>query len=642
MSLLDDDLTSNPSPNPHIHEVAGVTRRAVLGGGLVAAATAIFGGGPLSQLVGPSVAGAHGARPLLGFTPVGPSTLDDVVVPPGYEVQVLVPWGTPLNGRTPAFRFDGTNTAADQAKQVGTSHDGMWFFPLSKGGHGYEHDGRHGSKATRGLLVLNHEFADQETGLPASSQTMTPENVRKLQNAQGVSVVELELKHGRWQQVPGRYNRRITSGTPTQLTGPAAGHPLLRTPSDPTGKKVKGTANNCASGYTPWGTYLTCEENYNAYFGTSSTGFAPTPLEARYGFSANGFGPSWFEADSRFDLRVEQNEANRFGWVVEIDPFDPKSTPKKRTALGRIKHENAEFAEARDGRAIIYSGDDERNEYLYKYVSAQPWRHMLGRGKSPLDEGTLHVAVFSDDATAGDGAGVGTWVPLTMANPVLAAEFGGDLGAMLVNARRAADLVGATKMDRPEWVTVSKTTRGRAAVTLTNNSARVAVDEANPRPGNPYGHVIVWDEDRGDHAATSFRWRILVLAGDPANEAAAKGPVSDDIDAFGAPDGLWFSPEGRLWIQTDGSQPIACNNQMLCCDPSTGEVRRFLVGPKGCEITGITATPDGETLFVNVQHPGEGAPADDPSAVSDWPDRRGRPRAATLAIRKVRGGIVGS
>jgi hypothetical protein len=229
-----------------------------------------------------------------------------------------------------------------------------------------------------------------------------------------------------------------------------------------------------------------------------------------------------------------------------------------------------------------------------------------------------------------------------MANPVLAAEFGGDLGAMLINARRAADLVGATKMDRPEWVTVSKTVPGRAAVTLTNNSARVAVDEANPRPGNPFGHIVVWDEAGADHGATSFTWQILVLAGDPANEAAAKGPVSDDIDAFGSPDGLWFSPEGRLWILTDGSQPIPCNNQMLCCDPITGEVRRFLVGPKGCEITGITATPDGETLFVNVQHPGEGAPAGDPDAVSDWPDRQGRPRAATLAIRKHHGGVIGT
>ncbi|MGK2949071.1 MAG: PhoX family protein [Acidimicrobiales bacterium] len=632
MTVLDD--CSNPSSNPHLVEVAGVTRRAVLGGGLATMATALFGAGPLTRLLGPTPVGA--ASPLLGFVPIGPSTADEVVVPPGYETQVLIPWGAPINGRGPKYRSDATNSAADQAKQIGTSHDGMWFFPLPE----------RGNKTTRGLLAVNHEFADQETGLPADDQAMTLENVRKLQNAQGVSVVELALQGDRWVQVPGRYNRRITSSTPMEVTGPAAGHELLRTPSDPTGRRVLGTANNCASGYTPWGTYLTCEENFNAYFGTTTPAFVRSPLEARYGFGANGFGPNWFEADRRFDLRVEQNEANRFGWVVEIDPFDPRSTPKKRTALGRVKHENAEFAEAADGRAVIYTGDDERNEYLYKYVSARPWRTMVAEGVSPLDEGTLHVAIFGDDATAGDGVGVGTWAPLTMDVPAIAAEFGGDLGAMLVNTRRAADLVGATKMDRPEWVAVSPVVPGRAAVTLTNNSARsaAAVDEANPRPGNPFGHIVVWDEAAGDHGAVSFDWRILLLAGDPANEAAAGGPVSDDIDAFGAPDGLWWSPEGRLWIQTDGTQPIVCNNQMLCCDPATGEVRRFLVGPKGCEITGVTVTPDGETMFVNVQHPGEGlaqTPAT-PAAVSDWPDRQGRPRAATVMVRKVGGGVIGS
>jgi secreted PhoX family phosphatase len=305
----------------------------------------------------------------------------------------------------------------------------------------------------------------------------------------------------------------------------------------------------------------------------------------------------------------------------------------KRTALGRLKHENACFAEGRDGQAVVYTGDDERGEFLYKFVSERDWRHLRRRGTSPLDRGTLHVARFDADGT-------GHWLPLVHGSAGLTAADGFvDQADVLIRARAAARAVGGTRMDRPEWVAVSPCD-GEVAGTFTNNSQRGSAyptDAANPRGPNPWGHIIRWREHRGDHAATSFRWEVFVLAGDPANAAHGATP---GIDAFGSPDGLWYDDDGRMWIQTDGSQPIACNNQMLVADPRTRRIERFLVGPKGCEITGITATPDRSTVFVNVQHPGEGGTAANPTAVSSWPDG-GLPRSATIAIRRIDGRPVG-
>jgi secreted PhoX family phosphatase len=541
------------------------------------------------------------------------SEADDVIVPEGYVAQVIIPWGDPVSPEGPAFRFDGTNTAEEQAQQFGQGHDGMTFFPISR---------------NRGLLAVNHEALDSAVSLfPSAPDYADPATVLKAQHAHGVSVTELELRRGEWRVASSHLARRIHANTPMELTGPAAGHPLLQTSADPSGRRVLGTVNNCANGSTPWGTYLTCEENFNGYFGTTAPGHVPNDLMKRYGVGSGG--NPWWLADPRFDLAVNPNEPNRFGWVVEIDPADPGSTPKKRTALGRLKHENAGFSEAADGRAVVYTGDDERFQYLYKFVSAKAWRRYR-RGSSPLDDGTLYVARFDADGT-------GTWLPLTAgAVPGYATQ-----GDILIDTRGAAAAVGATPMDRPEWVAPHPFEPGVAYGTFTNNTNRTTTDAANPRPANAFGHILRWQNTGGDHGATTFVWSMFVLAG--RGLGTGDGSTVTPGDAFGSPDGLAFDPDGRLWIETDGSQPVPSNNQMLAADPVTGDIRRFLVGPKGCEITGWTMTDDQRTMFVNVQHPGEAAsdPAN-PASQSDWPDRRGRPRSATLAIRRQDGGKIGT
>nr|WP_229730669.1 alkaline phosphatase PhoX [Egicoccus halophilus] len=341
------------------------------------------------------------------------------------------------------------------------------------------------------------------------------------------------------------------------------------------------------------------------------------------------------------------NELRRFGWVVEIDPMDPTSTPVKRTAMGRFKHEGATVTESR-GRVVVYSGDDQDGDYVYKFVGTRPWRAELARGRSPLDDGTLYVARFDDDGT-------GVWLPLVHGRgPLTAANGWVDQADVLIRTRQAADAVGATPMDRPEWVAVHPR-NDDVYLTLTNGAGWAG--NVNPRQPNPYGHIVRWTETHGDNTATTFAWDLFVLAGDPAYDAR----VELDADSmFGSPDGLWFDPDGRLWIQTDVSNSAQLrpqaghdnlgNNAMLAADPDTGEIRRFLVGPRGCEITGVVTTPDQSTMFVNVQHPGESTPAigaptpADPQAVSSWPDHdpAGRPRSATVVIRRIGGGKIGA
>jgi uncharacterized protein len=601
-----------------------VNRRAVVGGGMAAGLLTFFGrtdsagasAEAMRALPSPSPSRAPGApsASALGFGAIAPNQLDHVTVPDGYVVQVLIPWGDPIVPGGPAFSFAGTNTAAEQAQQFGMGHDGMHFFRTA---------------AKKGVLVINHEAVDHNIMFDSAPDWSDPEVVLKSQNAHGVAVCELELRGGVWTLVSSKVARRITPLTPRRLTGPAAGHPSLVTGADPTGSQVLGTVNNCANGATLWGTYLTCEENFNGYFGSDDPTFTPTDLMLRYGVSTTPFNASWYKSDLRFALDQNPNEPNRFGWVVEIDPFDPVSIPAKRTALGRLKHENAAFAEANDGRAVVYTGDDEVFQFVYKYVAAQPWKKMRAKGISPLDEGTLYAARFDSDGT-------GTWIPLS---PTTAPSYA-DLASILIDTRGAAAEAGATPMDRPEWIAVHPHLAGVAYGTFTNNRNRTTTNVANPRTSNRNGHILRWQSAGGDHGSETFVWSVFALAG--TGLGTGDGSTIAPGDAFGSPDGLAFDPNGRLWIQTDGGQPIPCNNQMLVADPSTGDLRRFLVGPKGCEITGWTMTDDQRTLFVNIQHPGENAPVGDPDFESNWPDFQGRPRSATLAIRKADGGVIGA
>ncbi|MFN3586961.1 MAG: PhoX family protein, partial [Moraxellaceae bacterium] len=458
------------------------------------------------------------------------------------------------------------------------------------------------------------------------------------------------------------------------LTGPAAGHALLKTSADSTGRRVLGTLNNCGAGRTPWGTYLTCEENFNGYFGTTNGSYVRDANQLRYGLAAGGFGYRWHELDDRFDYAVNPNEANRHGWVVEIDPYDPTSLPKKRTALGRIKHENAALVISKEGYVVVYMGDDQANDYVYKFVSSGKYdAKNPAANRELLDSGKLYVAKFENGAVSGDAAGIGKWVLLDkVANPTLAADANfADQGEVLVKTRLAADAVGATKMDRPEWVAVHPKTQ-EVYLTLTNNASRTAanVNDANPRATNRWGQIVRWREAGNDPASVAdFEWDLFVIAGNPIAFADARAGSSNITTAntFNSPDGLAFDAEGRLWIQTDGNFSNTGdyqgqgNNQMLVADVKTKKIERFLVGPSGCEVTGIDWTPDGRTMFICIQHPGEigshpnrptpptGMSMDNylinnPSAFSTWPDRDpdSRPRSAIVVVTRTDGGKIGT
>jgi hypothetical protein len=624
---------SNPSSNPALHQT-DPTRRVLLQGGLGAALSALFG--PLAGCAAP------GAGTRLGFQGVAPSEADVVVVPPGYTAQVLAAWGEPVGVAgvpMPPWREDAGNSAAEQALQFGMHHDGMQFLPLQA-------DGR------RGLLVINHEYTDDDLLHPDGAEPRSAGKVAKEQAAHGLSVAEVAQHADGWRLVrPSPFARRITARMPCAVGGPAAGHALLRTAADPAGRRVLGTLANCAMGRTPWGTVLSGEENFADYF---DAGERRDAHQRRWGLPAKSY-TGWAAFDERFDAVKHPNEANRFGWIVELDPTDPASAPIKRTALGRAAHEGAWTALTRDGRAVVYSGEDAGFEYLYKFVSRDPVKP-AGPGLSAaqanrelLDHGTLYVAHLA-------AGGRGRWLPLVHGQgPLTAANGFNDQGDVLVKARQASDLLGATKLDRPEWLAIHPAS-GEVFCSLTSNSRRgrdgqPGVDAANPRAGNTMGQILRWRED-GDLDAQAFSWRHLLLAGDPANERAeARGDVLGD--AFGCPDGLCFDPRGVLWIQTDvsasqlrrGEFARLGNNQMLACDVASGEVRRFLVGPVNCEITGAVFAPDGRTLFVNIQHPGE--PADyrsdpaHPGRISSWPFG-GRPRSATVVVRREDGGVIGA
>jgi uncharacterized protein len=627
MSMLDDDTVSNPTDNTTFQDVLGArfSRRTAMIGGLSAAALTFFAGSSVANAAGGITASPRrpgpGRAPLFSFTSIANDAGAMPTIAPEYQYDVLIPWWTKLDGGADDFTSwfspsgllqSAATTAAEQARRIGIGHDGMWYFGDER----------------RGMLCINHEFGTNPHILRAANPASL-DDVRIVQHAHGVSVVQIERTSSGWQVRNDARNRRIHVNTPVTFTGPAAGSAPLRTAA---GNPTLGTLNNCANGYTPWGTYLTCEENFNGYFGRTSGG-TNTAEQTRYGFTGTGFGYGWHLFDDRFDLSnaAYQNEENRFGWVVEIDPDRPDRLPVKRTALGRMKHEGATFVTGRGGRAVVYMGDDERFEYIYKFVSSGNWRSMRARGISPLDDGKLYVARFDADGT-------GEWLELTRDNPTLASRFATD-AEMLTYARIAGDLLGATKMDRPEWI--AEGVNDEMFCTLTNNSRRTAaqVDAANPLGPNPDGHIIRW-VDADQHLGTTFVWDIFLISVDAED---------DDGQMYGSPDGLWADSAGRVFIQTDGTQPVIelsggdtvnANDQMLVADPVTEEVRRLLTGVRGCEVTGIAITPSQRVMFANLQHPGDGDPA-----LTSFPNPDAGttvPRDAMLVITRRDGGIVGT
>ncbi|MDT0618040.1 PhoX family phosphatase [Salinisphaera sp. P385] len=635
------------SSSPHFNQIleARVSRRDTLRGGLGLAATTIFAGAGLSACGGDSNGGANAATPGLSFNSIAGSSADSVSIPDGYRMQVLIPWGTPFTGSFPAYAGDGSNTAAEQAQQIGANHDGMTFFPLPE----------RSESATRGLLVINHEysnptlFAGDGRATDMNGAPTDADEVRKDINAHGVSVVEIAQGTDRnWGVIQGGFNRRITAATPMSLSGPAAGSEFMVTAYDNSGMTTRGTVNNCGRGFTPWGTYLACEENIQGYFITTEAN--PPRDKARYGLTDTGFGYLWSNVAgdpsevngefARFDTTPSgpdaasdyRNEASTFGWLVEIDPFNPAATPVKRTAMGRFRHEGAEPGRIVDGRPIaFYMGDDARGEYMYKFVTAEAW-DPAQPNTNMLDNGTLYVARLDAD-------GSGEWLPLDYdSNPALASDFVSQAD-VLVNTRTAADVLGATPMDRPEWSTTDPST-GEIYFTLTNNTNRGPdqTDAANPRGPNTHGHVIRLAENDDNPAATGFVWDIFVF-GSNANADPSFNISGLTLDnEFGSPDGLWFDKRGVLWIQTDNGAPLDSdtNDQMLAVVPAQlngdrtvnpdtqASLKRFFVGPVGCEVTGVEMTPDYRTMFVNIQHPG-----------GNWPDGgSARPRSATVIISR--------
>ena len=533
-------------------------------------------------------------------------------MPPGYRAQVLSRWGDPLGVDigAPEFRMDAGNSAAEQALQAGMHHDAIELFPLPSG---------------NALLAVNYEYTDDGLLHPDGMQTWSADKVRKSQAAHGVGILEIALQGRR---LGGRaalkYARRITAYTPMRISGPAAGS-RARRPA-----KCSAPSTTAAAAARRGAPTSPARRTSTA---TSSTPGSIPPEQRRYGISARGARLPLARVRPRASTPARNpNEPNKFGWVVEIDPYDPQAQPVKRTALGRFKHEGAMVTLAADGRVVVYMGDDERFEYIYKFVSKRAYDRGEPR-REPRSARRGHAVRRRSSAPAATASG----------SPCRRRS----LRRWSNHARLAADKVGATKMDRPEWIAVHPVTQD-VYVTLTNNDRRggrrpAGVDAANPRAQNVYGHILKWREQGGDPAAPKFRWE-------------ARSPSAARRKGFGSPDGLWFDPRGVLWIQTDVSTsalnrgPYAKlgNNQMLAADIATGEIRRFLTGPAGCEVTGVTMAPDGRTMFVNIQHPGEPASErsnpDAPRAVSNWPDQRpdGRPRAATVAIRREDGGLIGT
>ncbi|WP_419237349.1 PhoX family protein [Photobacterium leiognathi subsp. mandapamensis] len=679
-----DPTRYNTSNNKTFEDVlqANLQRRSILKGGLgVSAMTALgafglAGCNSSSSTEGTTAKVADRSQAVLNFDSIPGSLTDAVSIPPGYTAQVLVPWGTPLNANGNVWKNDGTNDSTDQLNALGMHHDGMHFFPLNEA-------------STDGLLCINHEYIDQQALHPnwdkdaerAKEVRTDIDEIRKEINAHGISVVRIQLQDNQWQLIDNDpLNRRYTGATVMDLSGPLAHSELTVTRFSPDGSQARGTLNNCGNGYTPWGTYLTCEENWPGYFTNTGTrteeqeriGISGTGkyLQGRYKWETlAGHDEERLDEFARFNLAPTgssslddyRNEANGHGYIVEIDPYTKNSRAKKRTALGRFRHEGCTFGKLEEGKPVVfYSGHDSRFEYLYKFESTALWdpadaspSNRLLTGDKYMDEGTLYVARFNEDST-------GTWLPLTLdsittSDDTLASHFN-SLAEIIINTAGAADLVGATPMDRPEWAAVDPYT-GSVYLTLTNNTKRKdSTNPANPRLDNKFGHIIRWDEGE---SPTEFDWDIFVF-GSPSNgdEETNRSGLTD-LNQFASPDGLAFDQRGIMWIQTDnGADEVEeyTNDQMLAVVPSQllddddnqtviassnqAELKRFFVGPNGCEVTGFTISPDYKSLFVNIQHP-DNWPYSDNAAEATPNGEEVRPRSSTVVIRREDGGEIG-
>lgn len=634
MRHFDDDpvVRSGAGSGPAFGDVVALrmSRRDLLRAGLVAG----FGAASLSATASRAVKSPTG----LDFDPLAPGRSDGVRVPKGYSSHVLLRWGDALHSGMDAEPDLGRMTAAEQARRFGYNCDFVGFLPMPYGS----------KRSDQGLLVVNHEYINPELMFPIERlDQISAEQVAACMEAMGLSVVEVKMTDGIWSYVRGsRHNRRLTGTTPVLFSGPARGSARMRTSAHPDGTTGTGTMHNCSAGTTPWGTVLSAEENFQDMFGNAQALADPADHRSalRYGLS-DKLSQYGFERHlDRLDCGKEPHEAYHFGWVIEVDPYDPKWRPRKRTTLGRFRHEAATTHVGRNGRVVLYSGDDARFEYVYKFVCARPFNPTnRAANRDLLDDGILYVARFDAD-------GSGRWLPLVHGSGPLTRENGfASQADVVIDARIAADLLGATRMDRPEDIEVNPV-NGKVYVVCTNNVDRgveghADPDRPNPRRRNEHGHIIEMTEAGDDHAATEFRWDLFMVCGDPADPATHYAGFDKSlVSPISCPDNICFDRRGNLWIATDGQEKSVGRRDGFFAVPVAGQERgrliQFAESVEGSEVCGPEFTPDGTTAFLAIQHPGEGSSYAKPS--TRWPDGDGPPRPSVIAIRTEDGGVIGS